>query len=123
MRRPPLAEFGADAADAACSFGDHTMGVGGAGVRSRRARWRSGSRRSSTGYTETGIIGEESLGHHLHDCLLALVVVVVEVVMMVVGGDVVMVVWCGGGGCSNGTPVVVLVVVGGDGGGGGWWWW
>ena len=33
-------------------------GVGGTGVRSRRARWRSGSRRSSAGYTETGIVGK-----------------------------------------------------------------
>ena len=58
---PPLAEFGADEAR---SFADQTTGV-----RSRRARWRSGSRRSSAGYTETGIPGsrEESFKHHHHD--------------------------------------------------------
>ena len=47
---PPLAEFGADEAR---SFADQTTGV-----RSRRARWRSGSRRSSAGYIETGIVGK-----------------------------------------------------------------
>ena len=58
---PPLAEFGSDAAR---SFADETMGVGGTGVRSRRARRRSGSRRSSAGYTETGIlvVGKSDLG-------------------------------------------------------------
>ena len=56
-------------ADAVRSFADQTAGVGGTGVRSRRARWRSGSRRSSAGYTETGIPGsrEESFKHHHHD--------------------------------------------------------
>ena len=39
FRCPPLAEFGADAAR---SFADQTTGVGSTGVRSRRARWRSG---------------------------------------------------------------------------------
>ena len=48
--RPPLAEFGADAAR---SFADHTTGV-----MPRRCRWRAGSRRSSAGYTETGIVGK-----------------------------------------------------------------
>ena len=52
---PPLAEFGSDAAR---SFADETMGVGGTGVRSRRARRRSGSRRSSAGYAETTIVGK-----------------------------------------------------------------
>ena len=46
----PLAEFGADAAR---SFADRTTSV-----KSRRARWRSGSRRSSAGYTETGVMGK-----------------------------------------------------------------
>ena len=44
--------------DTARSFADQTTGVGGTGVRSRRARWRSGSRRSSAGYIETGIVGK-----------------------------------------------------------------
>ena len=55
FRRPPLAEIGADAAR---SFADHTTGVGGTGVRSWRCRWCSGCRRSSAGYTETGMIGK-----------------------------------------------------------------
>ena len=40
------------------SFADHTTGVSGTSVRSRRARWRSGSTRWSVGYTETGILGK-----------------------------------------------------------------
>ena len=53
FRCPPLAEFGADAAR---SFADHTMGVGGTGVVPWRCQWRSGSRKQSAGYTETGIV-------------------------------------------------------------------
>ena len=70
---PPLAEFGADAAR---SFADETTGVGGRGGSSRRCRWRSGSRRSSAGYTGTGIPGtrDYSFGSH-HDvaagCILS----------------------------------------------------
>ena len=56
--RPPRDEFGADAAR---SFADQTMGVGGTSVRSRRARWRSRSRRSSAGYSETSIVGRINL--------------------------------------------------------------
>ena len=48
FRRLPLAEFGADAAR---SFADHTTVVSGTGVRSRRCRSRSESRRSSAGYS------------------------------------------------------------------------
>ena len=55
FRRPPLAEIGADAAR---SFADHTTGVGGTGEMPRRCRWRSGNRRSSAGYTETGTVGK-----------------------------------------------------------------
>ena len=55
FRRPPLAEFGVDAAR---SFSDHTTGVGGTGVMPRRCRWRSGSRRSPAGCTKTGIVGK-----------------------------------------------------------------
>ena len=55
FRRPPLAEFGADAAR---SFDDRTTGVGGTGKRSRRCRWCSGCSRSSAGYTETGMAGK-----------------------------------------------------------------
>ena len=54
-RRPPLAEFGANAARSAAG---HTTGEGGTGVSPRRCRSRSGSRRSSEGYTETGIVGK-----------------------------------------------------------------
>ena len=64
FRRPPLAEFGADAAR---SFADHTTGVGGTGVTSRRARWRSGCRRSSAGYAETGIVRKIHLDQSLRN--------------------------------------------------------
>ena len=50
-----LAEFGSDAAR---SFADQTTGVGVRGLSPQRRRWRSGSRRSSAGYTETGIVGK-----------------------------------------------------------------
>lgn len=58
FRRTPITEFGSDAAH---SFIDHTTGVGGTGMRSQWARWRSGTRRSSAGYTETGIVEKTDL--------------------------------------------------------------
>ena len=50
---PPAHRVGADAAR---SFVDDTTGVGGTGVRPRQCRSRSGSRGSSVGYTETGMV-------------------------------------------------------------------
>ena len=55
FRRPPLAEFGPDAAR---HLTDRMMGVGGTGASPRRCRWHSGRTRSSAGYTETGIVGK-----------------------------------------------------------------
>ena len=63
FRRPPLAGFGVDTAS---SVADHTMGVGGTAVGPRRFRWRSGSRRSSAGETETSIVGKSHLDMHHH---------------------------------------------------------
>ena len=55
---PPLAEF---VADAARSFADDTTGVGGRGGGPSGCCSRSGSRKSSPGYSEAGIVRKINL--------------------------------------------------------------
>ena len=55
---PPLAEF---VADAARSFADDTTGVGGGGGGPSGCCSRSGSRKSSPGYSEAGIVRKINL--------------------------------------------------------------